>query len=221
MLNEACIKLQSILSYLSAIRDKHEQLGFLEWGRQIRFHTTITWMLRSIRRNHVHTRMERANPISERHLRLLSSRLNHENPQHTLFWAIATVAFYSMARLGELLPADNSKMTLAMRLKHLTIGRDKNGPHVLITLPMSKMYDPAIEATLAIWEVESGICPWTALEKYLKFQLAKGYGKDSDTLWYIENGHAINKQWFLEVLAHFLPEHTFTEHSFCAGSVIH
>ena len=126
-----------------------------------------------------------------------------------------------MARLGELLPADNSKMTLAVRLKHLTIRYDENGTHVLITLPTSKMHDPAIETTLAIWEVESGICPWMALEKYLKFRLAKGYGKDSDALWCIENGHAINKRWFLEALAHFLPEHSFTGHSFHAGGATH
>src|SRR3989440_10540584 len=40
------------------------------------------------------------------------------------------------------------------------------------------------------------------------------YASDPDALWCIENGKAISKRWFLEVLAQYLPEYDVTGHSF-------
>jgi hypothetical protein len=79
------------------------------------------------------------------------------------------------------------------------------------------VHDPNIKATLAIWADGTAICPWAALKTYLYFRLSNGYADGSDALWCIENGHAINKRWFLEGLETSLPEFSFTEHSFRAG----
>jgi len=217
---EARIKPQSLLSYLAALRDKHEQLGFLDWGK-VRFNPAITRMLRSNKRNFLHTESTRCTPITGEHLRLLKRRLDLARPRHALFWAVASIAFHAMARLGEILPADNSRIALSIRLQQLRVERADDGPYALITLPRSKVHDPNVEATLAVWRNGSSICPWEALRSYLRFRLRKDYAIGSPALWCIENGHAINKRWFLEALATYLPEYDFTGHSFRAGGATH
>jgi len=214
--SETRVKPQSILSYLAAIKDKHEQLGFLEWGN-VRYDATIGRMLRSIKRNFLHQGTRRARPISSEHLKTLKGRLNLRKPRHALFWAVAVVAFHAMARLGELLPATNSRIEFSIRLKHLTLEKGPKRPYALIMLPTTKVHDPNVETSLAIWADKSEICPWEALRTFLKFRLQKHYGTESDALWCIENGHAIIKTWFLEALATYLPEFSFTGHSFRSG----
>ena len=45
---EARVKPQTLNSYLSALREKHEQLGFLEWEK-VRFHSSIVRMMRNVK----------------------------------------------------------------------------------------------------------------------------------------------------------------------------
>lgn len=218
--HENRVKPQSLLSYLSALKEKHEQLGFLEWS-SVRFHGSILRMLRNIKRNHTHTKARRSKPITKEHLRAMKSRLDLSNPRHALFWAVASVAFHAMARLGELLPPDQARAERAVRLDHLVIDAGDKGPYATITLPTSKTHNPDIEAVLSIWADGSDTCPFKALQSFLQFRLGEHYAKGSQALWCIENGRAISKQWFLEALSHFLPEEDVTGHSFRAGGATH
>src|SRR5579885_2383921 len=99
-----------------------------------------------------------------------------------------------MARMGKMLLPDNSQINLLVRLKYLTISKEPKDLYALIMLLYSKMHDSNVKATLAIWADGSVICPWEALTTFLEFRLRQGYGNGSEALWYIENGHAINKQ---------------------------
>jgi integrase len=218
--HEKQVKPQSIMSYLSALKEKHEQLGFLEW-KDVRFHNSTLRILKNIKRNHVHMAAKQSKPITIQQLAILKSRLTLSNPRHSLFWAVATVAFHAMARLGEMLPADDTRAQWSVRLAHLTLGNGENGPYATITLPRSKTHDPNIKATLAIWADGSDTCPWAAIKAYLKLRLDTRYASDSDALWCIENGKAISKRWFLEALAQYLPEYEVTGHSFRAGGATH
>ena len=219
-LQEKRVKPQSLKSYLSALREKHEQLGFLDWTN-VRFHSSIIRMMKNVKRNHVHTQAKRSQPITGQNLAELRAKLDGNNPRHALFWAIATVAFHAMARLGEILPIDQSRTDFAIRLRHLTLEKGENGPYATITLPTSKTHDPNIEATLSVWEDGSDTCPLEALQAFLKVRLHPKYAKNSDFLWCIETGEVVGKQWFLDGLASFLPECDLTGHSFRAGGATH
>ena len=92
-------------------------------------------MIRNMKRNHLHTLVDRANPITEHHLTILKSRLDLKKPRHALLWVVASVAFHAMARLGEILPPDNVRINLSIRLNQLKINRSPKGPYATMTLP--------------------------------------------------------------------------------------
>ena len=174
-------------------------------------------MIRNMKRNHLHGSADRANPITEHYLTILKSRLDLKKPQYALLWAVTSVTFYTMVHFGEILPLDNLRINLSIRLNQLKIDHRPKGLYATMMLPHSKVHNPNIKATLAIWTDGMTVCPWAALKTYLNFRLSNEYADDSDALWCIENSHAINKHWFLEALKTCLPEFSFTGHSFRAG----
>jgi hypothetical protein len=77
--HKGSVKPQSLKSYLSALKEKHEQLGFLEWDT-VRFHCSIIRMLKNVKRNHMHTEAKRSKPITRELLRQIKKQLNFTNP---------------------------------------------------------------------------------------------------------------------------------------------
>ncbi len=173
--------------------------------------------MRSIRRNHVHGASKRSKPMTLSLLYRIKSKLRLTYHKHAVLWAIITTAFHTMARMGELVPTDNSRLQQAIRLHHLRIENTDDGPLALITLPTSKIHDPNIEATLSIWASRSDVCPWKALKNYLRIRLKTEYAAGSDALWCLENGHVIDKHWVTEALNMCLPGEGITGHSFRSG----
>src|SRR5579883_1387101 len=106
-------------------------------------------MLKSIGRNHMYECANRSTPIIKKQLSIMKARLDLDNPRHTLFWAVATMAFHAMAKLGEVLLADQSRVQMAICLQHLVLEKGDNGPYALITLLTSKTHNPNIEAVLS------------------------------------------------------------------------
>ena len=122
-----------------------------------------------MKRNHLHGAADRANPITEHHLTILKSRLDLKKPRHALLWVVASVAFHAMARLGEILPPDNARIDLFIRLNQVEIDHDPKELYTTMMLSRSKVHDPNIKATLTIWADGTAICPWAALKTYLNF----------------------------------------------------
>src|SRR2546423_15276210 len=110
---EGKIKPQPLSTYLSALKEKHEQLEFLKW-EHVQFHSSIIRMMRNVKRNHVHTQTRRSRPITRQNLEEIKVKLDRRKPQHVLFWAIAVVAFHFMARLGEILQTDPTHTSTAI-----------------------------------------------------------------------------------------------------------
>src|SRR5947209_8503494 len=137
-------------------------------------------MTKNVKRNHVHTHAIQSKPITTEHLGQIKARLDLSNPRHALFWVVATVTFYAMARLSEIVMPEQAHTDTAIKLWHLTVGKGKEGPYATIMLPTSKTHDPNIETTLAIWADGSDICPFVTLQAYLEFRMDKHYTSQSD-----------------------------------------
>ncbi|CAG8830859.1 15444_t:CDS:1, partial [Racocetra persica] len=74
----------------------------------IRSDPLVLQLLKTIEATHTHKPINQKSHITCQHLLQIQQQLNANNNVDTLFWAIALLAFYGLARLGELLPNNQS-----------------------------------------------------------------------------------------------------------------
>ncbi|CAG8496832.1 36486_t:CDS:1, partial [Racocetra persica] len=99
---------QTITSYLSALKH-HHTMNHLKWD-EIRYDPLIKQLLKTIENNHIFKPTRQKEHITRDQLWLIKTKLNPGEPDDILFWSVALVAFYGLARLGELLPKSNQDM---------------------------------------------------------------------------------------------------------------
>src|SRR5947209_12865249 len=146
-LQQARIEPQSVMSYLAAIKEKHVSLGLTNW-EEVRFHQEVNLMLKNMKRKHWHKKPNQKPHMTKEMLAKIKKVLDLEEAEQLLVWTIATVAFHSLARLGELVVTSASKMERTIRLEHLTFHSAGETPFATITIPHSKVHDPSLPAEL-------------------------------------------------------------------------
>ena len=93
---------QTIISYLSALRH-HHIINHMDWYNT-RNDPLINQLLKTIEYNHTFKPTQQKEHITRVHLLKMKAGLNLSKVEDLLFIAVAVVAFYGLARLGELLP---------------------------------------------------------------------------------------------------------------------
>ena len=99
------LKPGSVRNYLSGVRTLHSLLGFT-YKFSEDFHLQL--VMRGISRINPHV-PRRARPITPRILVNFHSHMDHEDSLHCCVWACALVLFFSMSRLGSILPRSTKK----------------------------------------------------------------------------------------------------------------
>src|SRR3989337_102704 len=104
----------TLVSYLSALSDKHSSLG-INW-KYVRENPSVIKALKIIKQNYSHKPTKKAELITRLYLRYMLINLSPCKFDDLLFLAIAFSAFYSLARLGELIQSNSTptKNTLYM-----------------------------------------------------------------------------------------------------------
>ena len=205
---------QTLLSYLSALADKHASIG-LEWNH-IRFDPLIIRALKLIKRNYLHQPTKKAELISRLHLQQLSNTLSYNIYDNLLFLAIAFSSFYGLARLGELIQSNSSSAVNTLYIDNITIHTDSNPPCILIYLPIAKTRNSAFPDVLIIHKSFDELCPFRILLLYLKARLSLNLTHDPKYLFCHADGSLATKQWFLNKL-NAISMHHLTGHGFRAG----
>ena len=150
-------------------------------------------------------------------LRTIRSKLNLNLAEHILFWAICSIAFYSMARLTELVVESERRVETAVKLQHVQIVGTKEKPGASILLPRTKSHDPAIPAMLCVEPTNDETCLMQALLQYLLVRRKLSYGKDSQILFCYENGSPVTREQFMNSIHMCLPGANIDARSFRSG----
>jgi hypothetical protein len=212
-LQQARVEPQSLISYLSAMREKHVSLGHADW-EQTRFHQEVMLMLKNIKRKHCHKRPNQKPHITKEGLKRIKSALDLEDGEQLLVWTIATVAFHSLARLGELVVTNASGSERTVRLEHLAFHSAGDIPFATITIPHSKVHDPSLPAELIIRYTGTDTCPLSALLNFVARRMSGGYGQGSTALFALSDGSVASRRWFIPLIQACLPENGVSGHSF-------
>ncbi|CAG8814431.1 21152_t:CDS:2, partial [Racocetra persica] len=93
---------QTITSYLAALRHYHD-MNHMDWSN-VRYDPLIKQLLKTIQGNHTFKVTQQKEHITREQLQKMKLRLDLADADDLLFLVVALVAFYGLARLGELLP---------------------------------------------------------------------------------------------------------------------
>ena len=182
----------TLLSYLSALTDKHALMG-TSWDH-VQYHQSIIRTLNLIKRSYVHKPTKKAEIITRTHLYTIN---NYELPDTfdtLLFRAVAFVAFYGLARLGELIQASREPTHNTLDMKNMTIHSDANPPCILIQLSMAKTRNSAFPDILVIHQSFDDLCPIQVISSYIKARLALNFKNDSQFLFAHKDDSLVNKR---------------------------
>ena len=147
----------TLLSYLSALNDKHASMG-LNWNH-IRHNPSTLRTLSLIKRSYVHRPTKKAEIITRSHLLAISKYKFSDEFDTVLFQAIAFSAFYGLARLGELVQSSSNPTYNTLYIKNIAIHSEANPPCVLIQLPIAKTRNSAFPDILIIHQTFDNLCP--------------------------------------------------------------
>src|SRR2546421_4340450 len=92
----------TISTYLSTLARVHVYKGHFEWKNKIRMHPVVRSAMQNLRAHHHFPTIKQKSPITTGVLEQIKNRCDLEQPHHALFWCIATVAFHTLSRIGEL-----------------------------------------------------------------------------------------------------------------------
>lgn len=205
----------TLLSYLSALSDKHASMS-ISWNH-VRYDPSITRTLSLIKRSYTHKPTKKAEIITRTHLRKINSQKLPDDFDTLLFRAIAFAAFYGLARLGELIQASSNPTPNTLYLKNITIQSEANPPCILIHLPIAKTRNSAFPDILVVHKSFDDICPVQVISTYMKARLATNLRNDAQFLFAHKDGSLVNKRWFLHKLNTMFPQKHLSGHGFRAG----
>lgn len=204
----------TLLSYLSALRH-HHKMNHFEWT-ETRNDPLITELLKTIDKNHVHKPINQKSHITRDHLRILKSNLNLNKWDDKAFWAIATTAFYGLARLGELLPTTQQDQNKVPTFRALKFEEINQHTFATIQLARTKNHNTAQRTSLIINPTYDDLCPVEALRAYVVHRLTSTINLP-DLLFVRADGSWATKRYFINKLKQALPSEDVAGHSFRAG----
>jgi hypothetical protein len=154
-------------------------------------------------------------------LEQIKKRCEPTNPHHALFWCIASVAFHTLSRLGELVVSDNRRIPWAIRLANVEMQLEAEIPFVIITPLRTKVHNPSTPEFILIRATHDAVCPLEAFTSYMEIRKQSWYAPKSTGLFILSNGALASRNWFLEGLKQILPDANVAEQSFRAGGATH
>jgi hypothetical protein len=173
--------------------------------------------LQNIKARHHFSIIRQKEPITPKMLEKIKNRCDLTKPHHALFWCIATVAFHTLSRIGELVVSDKRRAAWAIGISNVKIHWDAEIPFAVITLPRTKVHDPSKPGFIIIKETHDSICPMSAFLNFLEMRARSSYAKGSSGLFVLENGALASREWFLGGLKQALPGMNVAGQSFRAG----
>ena len=211
----------TISTYLSTLAKYHMYKGYFKWRKEVRMHPTISIAVQNIKAHHLFSTVKQKEPITTDMLQQIKNRCNLSNPHQALFWCIATVAFHTLSRLGELTVSDQRRIPWAIRLSNLNDQTKAEIPFITITLPRTKVHNPSKPEFILIRATHDTICPLEAFTNYLKMRQKPSYAPGSTGLFVLSNGAFASRNWFLGGLKQVLPTANVASQSFRAGGATH
>jgi hypothetical protein len=122
------------------------------------------------------------------------NHLSDELFEDLLFLAIAFTAFYSLARLGELVPSSYNSSNNILYVENLSVYTDANPHCILINLPMAKTRYLAYSDTLIVHQTFDNLCPIRIMSLYLNKRLKLTLHNEPRFLFCHQNGSLATKQ---------------------------
>lgn len=92
-----------------------------------------------------------------------------------MFWSIALVAFYGLARLGELLPKSDQNISKVPTIQALRFEKQGGETFARIQLPRTKVHKITEHPTLIINSTKDGLCSIEALKAYMLIRTKPAY----------------------------------------------
>jgi hypothetical protein len=138
-----------------------------------------------------------------------------------VFWSLCTTAFFSSARIGELLSASEIYFDKTSDLLWKDIQFNTN--HILIHVKNPKTKSAQGDFLDVFKFVNENCCPYTALVALKKFQMQKGYFSESLPVFRFDNGKnltqpIVNRTLKLLLSDLYVPgQNSLSGHSFRAG----
>ena len=205
----------TLLSYLSALNDKHASMG-LDWSH-VRYNQSTLRTLNLIKRSYIHRPTKKAEIVTRSHLLTISNYKFPDEFETLLFRTIAFIAFYGLARLGELIQSSSTPTYNTLYIKNISIHSDGNPPCILIHLPIAKTRNSAFPDILVIHQTFDDLCPTQIISSYVKARLSLNLKTDPQYLFAHKDSSLVNKRWFLQRLNQVFPQKHLSGHGFRAG----
>ena len=207
----------TIKNYLSGVRTLHTFLGH-DYDFSEDFHLQL--VLRGISRLNPHV-PRRAKPVTPDVLLAIYHHLNFHNSLHCTVWACCLTLFFTMARLGSILPASTKVQNTQGFLTKARVNFSREG--ILITLLKTKtMQFGRRRLHIPLIALDSPLCPVRAYTKSISFIRHCNY---SPAFAFISRGKVewLTKKTFIATFrdvaaaAGFADASQFTGHSFRRG----
>ena len=151
----------SVVAYLSGIKMLHTLLNFPVSG----FHGFLLKLtLRGLRRDNQHI-VHRANPITPNILKLIHSKLNHDDAEQAIFWGITILAFLLLFRKSNLVPDTVFRFDGGKQLRHIDVVDDSENSRLVVGIRWAKNHQFTKELlTFPLPELpRSVLCPVAAV----------------------------------------------------------
>src|SRR2546423_11712763 len=165
----------TIATYLSTLAKFHTYKGHFDWKNKIRVHPIVAVALQNIKARHHFPVTKQKEPITVELLEQIKNCCVLSEPHHALFWCIATVAFHTLSRIGELVVPNRQRTAWAVRVANLSLQLDAELPFATITLPRTKVHNPSKPEFIVIKATHDAVCPLTAFLNYMEIRATPQY----------------------------------------------
>ncbi len=160
-------------------------------------------------------------PITTRVLeRLYGTWVGSANPDKTMLWTVAAMAFFGFFRLGELLPESVSAWDAAVNLAWGDVAVDNLAAPAMVQIHLkrSKCDQEGNGADVVVGRTGTNICPVEAICAYLRIR-----GPAQGPFFKDHEGRTVTKVWFTQQLRVTLqgiglPSDQYAGHSFRIGA---
>ena len=211
------LKPSSVNNYISGVKTLHTLLGY-KFQFSDDFHLQL--VLRGISRQNPHV-PRRASPVTPEILTKIYQHMDRDSSLHRAVWACCLVLFYTMSRLGSVLPASSKLDDTRCILTRDRVNFCREG--LLVTFLHTKTIQFGRRRLhIPLLALDSILCPVTAFEKFLAILPNHHY---VPAFVFVENGEIkwLTKSIFIRSFRNIattsgIPDASlFTGHSFRRG----
>ena len=140
----------TLKTYISGLAYLHKITKHFSWDKEVGRHPSVLMLLKNTIRIHEHNKPTQSQHLTYDMLKLIRRKLDLNQEDHLLLWAICTIAFHTMAQLTELVAASANDTENVVTLESVRIEEVGGEMGASILLPRSKTHDPAVPAVLCI-----------------------------------------------------------------------